>query len=218
MATQHLDLDEQEQIATIQYFWRRYGKWIAVVLVIVAAIQVGWVAWNNWQSSQAQKSAVLFDELSKAVGAGDVAKTDRVFADMKDQFGATSYTAQAALLAARMNYAKGNVDAAKAPLQWLIDSSADSAYKDVARLRLAGVLLEAKQYDPAIQLLRSGMSKSFESLALDRIGDAYFLQNKMDEAKANYLKAYNALPATNDYRRMIDVKLGRMGVAVKDAP
>ena len=213
MATQHLDLDEQEQLANLKHFWNSYGKAITAVAVVAALAYAGWTGWNHWQYNQSQKSAVLFDELSKAVTAGDVAKTDRVFADMKDKFGATSYTAQAALLSARMNYGTGKVDASKAALQWLVDSGAEDAYRDVARLRLAGVQIEAKQYDEAIKLLSGNTSKSFAPLAADRMGDAYALQNKPEEAKAQYLKAYAGLSEQDDYRKMVEVKLARMGAA-----
>ncbi len=212
MATQHLDLDEQEQLANIKHFWNRYGIWITSVVTVVALSYLGWAGWTHWQYSQSQKSAVLFDELSKSVTAGDIAKTDRVFADMKDKFGATSYTAQAALLDARMNYGAGKIDETKAALQWLVDSNAEAAYKDVARLRLAGVHIEAKKYDEAIKLLAGDISKPFAALAADRMGDAYLLQSKADDAKAQYLKAYAGLDERDDYRKMIEVKLARMGV------
>lgn len=218
MATQHLDLDEQEQLATLKHFWDKYGRMVTAVLTVIALSYAGWTAWNIWQTGLEQKSAVRFDEMTRAVASGDIPKTDRVFADMKEQFGATSYTAQAALLDARMNYEKGNVEATKSALQWLVDSSAEAAYRDVARLRLGGVLIEAKQYDQAIKLLSSGISKPFTALAADRLGDAYSLQNKTEEAKAQYQKAYAGLPATDEYRKMIDVKLARMGVTAKDAP
>jgi predicted negative regulator of RcsB-dependent stress response len=218
MATQHLNLDDQEQLAALKHFWDKYGRIVSVVTTVLALSVAGWTAWNIWQTGLEQKSAVRFDEMSRAVASGDIPKTDRVFADMKEQFGATSYTAQAALLDARMNYEKGNVDATKAALQWLVDSSAEAAYRDVARLRLSGVLIESKQYDEAIKLLVGNISKPFAALAADRIGDAYSLQNKNEEAKAQYLKAYAALPASDEYRKMIDVKLARMGVTAKDAP
>ena len=212
MATQHLDLDEQEQLANIKHFWNRYGIWITSIVTVAALSYLSWAAWNYWQSNQAQKSAVVFDELSKAVMAGDIPKTDRVFSDMKDKFGATSYTAQAALLAARMNYGAGKIDASKAALQWLVDSRAEAAYKDVARLRLAGVQIEAKQYAEAEKLLSSDISKPFAALAADRLGDAYALQNKSAQAKAQYLKAYTGLGERDDYRKMIEVKLAQIGV------
>jgi predicted negative regulator of RcsB-dependent stress response len=217
MATQHLNLDDQEQLDDLKHFWKKWGTIITAVTTVAALSFAGWTGWNFWQTGLEQKSAVRFDEMTRAVATGDIPKTDRVFADMKEQFGATSYTAQAALLDARMNYEKGNVDATKAALQWLVDSSAEAAYRDVARLRLGGVLIEAKQYDEAIKLLSSSMSKSFTALAADRIGDAYILQNKTEEAKAQYQKAYAGLPVTDEYRKMIDVKLARLGVTVKDA-
>ncbi|MDI9333884.1 MAG: tetratricopeptide repeat protein [Cytophagales bacterium] len=213
MATQHLDLNEQEQLANIKHFWNRYGKWLSAVLAVAALAYLGWTGWNYWQNNQAQKSAVLFDELSKAVAANDIDKTDRVFADMKNQFGATSYTAQAALLDARLNYSALKTDNAKAALQWLVNSKAEAAYKDLARLRLAGIHIEAKKYDEAIQLLSGNMSPAFVALAADRLGDAYVLQNKLEEAKAQYLKAYAGLNEGDDYRKMVEVKLARMGAA-----
>lgn len=212
MATQHLDLDEQEQIANLKYFWKQYGVWISTVLTVVALSYVGWTGWQWWQNQQSQKAAVLFDELTAAATAGDIAKTDRVFADMKDKFGGVAYTAQAALLDSRMNYEKGQVAPAKAALEWLSNSSAEPAYKDLARLRLAGVLIEAKNYDEAIKLLTGSVSPAFMALAADRLGDAYALQNKISEAKEQYLKAHAGLEPTNEYRKMVEVKLARMGV------
>lgn len=212
MATQHLDLDEQEQIANIKYFWQKYGLWITTAVTVIALTYIGWTGWQWWQNTQAQKAAVLFDELSKSVSAGDVAKTDRVFADMKDKFGGTAYTAQAALLDARMNYEKGNIEPVKAALSWLAISNADAAYKDLAKLRLAGVLIEAKNYDEAIKLLTSDISKPFAALAADRLGDAYMLQNKLAEATAQYKLAYAGLETSGEYRKMVEVKLARLGV------
>ncbi len=212
MATQHLDLDEQEQLATLKHFWQKYGLWISAAVTVFALGYSGWTGWQWWQNNQSQKAAVLFDELSKAATAGDMTKTDRVFADMKDKFGTTAYTAQAALLDARMNYEKGNIEPAKAALQWLASSGAEPAYTDLARLRLAGVLIDTKNYDEAVKLLSSNINKSFEALAADRLGDVYVLQSKNDEAKVHYQKAYAGLGEDNDYRKMIEVKLARLGV------
>lgn len=217
MATQHLDLDEQEQIANIKYFWQKYGTWISALVTTVALVYIGWTGWQWYQNTQAQKAAVLFDELSKSVTAGDLAKTDRVFADMKDKFGGTAYTAQAALLDARMNYEKGNIEPAKAALSWLANSSAEAAYKDLAKLRLAGVLIEAKNYEDAIKILTSSVSPAFAALAADRLGDAYLLQNKLTEATAQYKLAYAGLETSSEYRKMVEVKLARLGVQADPA-
>jgi predicted negative regulator of RcsB-dependent stress response len=214
MATQHLDLEEQEQLANLKYFWQKYGFWISALVTAVALCYLAWTGWQWHQNNQSQKAAVLFDEFGKATATGDLAKSDRIFSDLKSQFASTAYTAQAALLSARANTDKGQAEAAKSALEWLVASSADEAYKDLARLRLAGLLIEAKNYDAAIALLSKDMSKPFEGLAADRLGDAHSLQGKNDEAKTQYQKAYQALPEDNDYRKMIEVKVARLGVDV----
>jgi predicted negative regulator of RcsB-dependent stress response len=218
MATQHLDLDEQEQIANIKYFWQKWGTIITSVVTVVALSYLGWTGWQWYQNSQAQKSAVLFDELTKAVALADITKSDRVLTDMKDKFANTAYTAQAALLNARLNYEKGNLDAAKAALQWLSASGADNSYKDLAKLRLAGMLIEAKNYAEAEKILTSNISKPFAALAADRLADSYMLQNKTEEAKTQYLKAYAELDPHSDYKKMIEVKLAKLGAAPADLP
>ena len=78
----------------------------------------------------------------------------------------------------------------KAALAWVAEKSSDEGYQAVARLRLAGVLAEAKAYDEALKQLSGDFPKEFEALVADRRGDIYNLQGKKAEAKAEYLKAY----------------------------
>ena len=55
----------------------------------------------------------------------------------------------------------------------------------------------------------------FAALAADRRGDVYNLQGKKAEAKAEYEKAYKAFDANSEYRRLVEVKLGSLGVDTK---
>ncbi len=102
MAT-HLDLEEQEQLDQLKAFWKQYGNLITWVLIVALAGFAGWAVWNNWKQEQAIKAGSLYEELNKAVQAGDVDKTSRVFADMRERFAGTGYTQQAALLAAKLS-------------------------------------------------------------------------------------------------------------------
>src|SRR5437868_3715485 len=82
----------------------------------------------------------------------------------------------------------------------------DEGYKAVARLRLAALLVDAKQYDEALKQLAEGYPPEFEALAADRRGDVYSLQGKKPEAKNEYLKAWKGLGDEDDYRRLVEVK------------
>lgn len=212
----HLDLEEQEQLDEIKHFWREYGNLITWALIAVFGAIAGWNGWQYWQRTQAVQSAAMYDEVERAAQAGDTARVERAFSDMKDKFGGTTYAQQAGMLAAKVFVEKGNTDAAKAALAWVADKSSDEGYQAVARLRLAGVLLQAKAYDDALKQLSGEFPKSFEALVADRRGDVYNLQGKKAEAKAEYIKAFKSSDERSEYRRLIEVKLSALGVDPKE--
>ena len=159
----------------------------------------------------------MYDEVDRIARTGDTVKLERALADMKDKFARTTYAQQAGLLAAKVYVEAGKIDAAKSALGWVAESSADEAYQAIARLRLAGVLAQAKAYDDAMKLLSSAFPQEFAGLASDRRGDLLMLQGKRTEAKAAYELAYKALDERAEYRRLVEVKLNALGVDPRPA-
>jgi len=208
----HLDLEEQEQLAELKHFWKRYGNVISWVLIAVFGAVAAWNGYQYWQRNQSSQAAVMYDEVERAAVAGDVPKLERVMADMKDRYAGTAYAEQAALLAARTYHDKGNLDAAKGALAWVAGKGTDAGYQSVARLRLSGMLFETRAYDEALQQLSAPMPKDFAPLAADRSGDILLAQGKKTEAKAQYQSAYKGLDERSDYRRIIEIKLNALGV------
>lgn len=206
----HLDLEEQEQIDQLKHFWKRYGNAITWLLIVVLGAFAAWNGWNYWQRKQGAEAAVMYDEVERAAAAGDLAKLDRVLADVRDRYGATTYAHQAALVAARAYHDKQQPDKAQAALAWVADKG-DEGLRSVARLRLAGLLLDAKAYDRALQQLEGKFSPDFAALAADRRGDVYLAQGKTAQAKAEYQKAYTGLDAQLEYRLLVEVKLNALG-------
>ena len=208
----HLDLEEQEQLAELKHFWKQYGNIITWVLIVVFGTIAAWNGYQYWQGRQGSQASVMYDEVDSAVASGDSARIERSLADMKDRFGGTTYAEQAALLAAKTFYEKGNMDAAKAALVWLSDKATDEGYRSIAKLRLASLQMETKSFDEALKTLTGSFPKDFASLASDRRGDVLLLQGKKLEAKAEYEKAYKGLDERAEYRRLVEVKLNALGV------
>ena len=211
MAT-HLDLEEQEQLDQLKAFWKQYGNLLTWALIAVLAAFAAWNAWNWWQRDQAVKAGAMFDELEAAAGAGDADRAAGVFADMKTRFPRTAFTQQGGLLAARTQFEKGKPDAALATLTWVSENAGEAEYQTVARIRMAGLLLDAKRYDEALKQLDGATAKEFSALVADRRGDILAAQGKQDEAKAAYQKAWNEMDPKVDYRRLIEAKLNVLGV------
>lgn len=209
---QHLDLEEQEQLDELKHFWKQYGNLLTWALIVILGAFAAWNGYQYWQRSQAAQASVMYDEMDRAVKAGDTARIERALADMKERFGSTTYAQQAGLLAAKAYYDKGNTDAARAALGWVAEKAADSGYQAIAKLRLAGILLEKKSYDEALQQLSGSFSKDFSALVADRRGDILLAQGKKSEAKAEYEKAYKAFDERAEYRRLVEFKLNALGV------
>lgn len=208
----HLDLEEQEQLAELKHFWARYGNLITWVLIAVFGTVAAWNGYQYWQGRQSSQASVMYDEVDRAVLSGDMPRIERSLADMKDRFGGTAYAEQAGLLAAKTYFEKGNIEASKASLKWVADKANDAGFKSVAKLRLAGILIETKAYDEALTVLTGSFPKDFAPLASDRRGDVLLLQGKKAEARAEYEKAYKGLDERTEYRRLVEVKLNALGV------
>lgn len=207
-----LDLEEQEQLDELKHFWKQYGDLITWVLIAVLGAFAAWNGYQYWQRSQAAQASVMYDEVERAVQSGDSVKIDRSLADMKDRFGGTTYAQQAGLLAARAYYDKGNIDASRATLKWVAEKAADEGYQAIARLRLAGLLLEKKAYGEALQQVSGSFPPEFAALAADRRGDILVAQGKKSEARVEYEKAYKGMDERAEYRRLVEVKLNALGV------
>jgi len=220
MAT-HLDLEEQEQLDQLKAFWKQYGNLITWTLILVLGAYAAWNGWNWYQREQSTKSGSMFDELEKAAQAGDAATAGRIFSDMKDRYPRTAFTQQGGLLAAKVQFEKGQPDAALTSLAWVSANAQEPQYQTIARLRAAGVLLDQKKFDEALKQLDAELPKNgekeFEALVADRRGDILLAQGKKDEAKAAYEKAWKGMDATVDYRRLIEAKLTSLGAAPADA-
>ncbi|MFD1710738.1 tetratricopeptide repeat protein [Ottowia sp. GY511] len=209
----HLDLEEQEQLDAIKHFWERWGNLITWVLIAVLGAYAAWTGWQYWERRQGALASVLYEEISRNVDAGDVARVERTLADMKDKYGGTTYAAQGALLAAKLLHEKSKSAEAKAALAWVADKASDEGLQASARLRLAGLLMADKAYDEALKQLAGSFPASFVPLAADRRGDVLVLQGKRVEAAAEYGKAYQGLTAdSGDYRRLVGMKLNALGI------
>lgn len=208
----HLDLEEQEQLAELKHFWKQYGDLITWALIAVFGTVAAWNGYQYWQGRQASQASVMYDEVDRAVISGDVPRIERSLADMKDRFASTIYAEQAGLLAAKAFYEKGNIDASKAALTWVADKATDEGYRSIAKLRLAGILLDTKTYDDALKSLSGTFPKDFTPLVSDRRGDILLVQGKKAEARAEYENAYKGLDERAEYRRLVEVKLNALGV------
>lgn len=207
------DLEEQEQLAELKAFWNKFGNLITWVAIIALAGYAGYNFWNQHQRSQSADASALYEEMRLALSVNDNAKVQRIAADVESKFGGTAYAQMAALGAAKGAFDANDLKAAKAQLQWVVDHGSDE-YKSIAKLRMAGVLLDEKSYDEALKVLGTEFAPQFAGSVADRKGDVLVAQNKLVEARAAYTAALAAMDPKSPGRKLVEVKLESIGGTV----
>lgn len=181
-----LDLEEQEQVEELKAWWRQHGGLISAVVLAIALGFAGWQAWRWYQANQSAQASVLYDTVSKAVQANDAKALRDAAGSLVENYPRTLYASMGALVAARHYFDRNDLKTAKAQLQWVIERAPSDDFRDLARLRLAAVLLDEKAYDEALKLLEAKTAASYEAQYAAMRGDVLLAKNQAGEARAAY--------------------------------
>jgi predicted negative regulator of RcsB-dependent stress response len=202
-----LDLQEQEQLEEFKAWWKDNRNFILGSLIVAVVTIGGWRGWQYYHHNQSTQAAMLYSEFVKQLEGNDAGRVNDAAAAVMDRFGSTAYASRAALLAAQVNEHDKDATRAKAQLQWVIDHAGEAELRDVARLRLASLLLDEAKYAEAISLLNVEHSASFDGLYGDLRGDVLSAQGKPEEARSAYKLALEKTDPKSMYRNLIQMKL-----------
>lgn len=207
------DLEEQERIDALKDWWKRWGNAVSLLLGAAILLLAGWQGWRYYNAVKAREAATAFAAIGDTSAAIDAKKARDAAGILLEKYPRTAYAPKAALLAAKANYEANNAKSAQAQLDWVVKNSKDPALRDVARLRLAAIALDAKRFGEAEQLLASEHQAAFAALFLDMRGDLALAQGKRKEARNAYQSALAKLGKTEAYRQIVEVKLNALGEA-----
>ena len=205
------DLEEQEQLDELKSWWHQHSKLILLVVMAVTVTVAGFQGWRYYHNKQSLEAGELYSQLQAAAGAGELKKIQDIAAAMVEKYPRTTYAAFAALAGAKAAFSSGDAAGAKTRLQWVIDNARDDEMREVARLRMAAVLLDEKKFDEALKLLEIKHSEPLSALYADLKGDVLVAQAKNAEARAAYQLALDKSDAKSPYRGLIQLKLDALG-------
>lgn len=207
------DLEEQEQLEAMKAWWKQYGNLVLLAIIACLVTIAAFQGWRYYRQQQSIAAVTLYEQLERAERAHDAKTARGIAAQITDKYASTRYAVMAALTVARASFDAGDLAAAKVQLQWVIDHAKEDEMRDVARLRLAGVLLDEKNYAAALQMLEGKHGDAFGGLYSDLKGDILVAQGKVAEARSAYQAAYDRSDAQSSYRAVIQAKLDALGDA-----
>ncbi len=188
------DLEEQEQIAALRGWWKQYGGWATGLLLAIAMGWLGWYGWQTYQKTQNAEASRVFLVLQQASAQHNTSQVKQAAGELVNQYPRSQFAALGALLAATTLESAGDPKSAEAQLVWVADNGKD-AVRGVARLRLAGIQMDQKDYDAALKTLSETAPAGFAARFDAARGDVYVAQGKLTEARASYDAALKNLEA-----------------------
>ena len=218
------DLEEQEKIDEIKTWWKQYGNRLINLLLAIVLVAAAWQAWNWYQRRQSGEASIIYSVLQQAAQAKDVARINATSGELLEKFPNSSYAPLGALISAKAMLEAGDAKTAKLQLAWVSTNGKDEV-RDLARLRLAAILLDEKAYDEALKSLDGSVSAGFEARFADTRGDVLLAQGKKTEAISAYQAALTRLTeqekSANDqggsansvFREVIQLKIDANGGA-----
>lgn len=209
------DLEEQEQLSAIKAWWEKNGNIVSGAVLVVALAVAGVQGWRWYDGKQALESGAIYGALAQAASVKDAGKV-AVLADELVKKHAGSVSAMLGVMqAGEVAFEAGDAKAARSRFEWVAANKVDPLLADLARLRVASLQLDAKEYDAALATLQASPNAAFAGRYADLRGDVLFAQGKKDDAKAAYKLAVDASAAAGQqaaaFRSFVQNKLDALG-------
>ncbi len=205
------DLEEQEQLDVLKAWWKTNGTTVVLAVAAFVAVVAGVQGWRVYQKNRLHQAALVYEVVQNGVQSADAKRIREAAGQLIEKYPGTPQASRAALLAAGANYGLGDAKSAKAQLQWAVEHAKEDAVRDIARLRLAGILLDEKAYANAMKTLEAPHEKAFDGLFSDLEGDVLAAQGKMADARVAYQAALEKTDEKSAYRQIVQMKLDSMG-------
>jgi len=205
------DLEEQEQIATLKGWWKDNGTFVLGALVAVSLAVSGWFGWRNWQAGQAASAGAQYESLVRAAQGGDLKAMREAGAALAENYAGTVYASLGALASAKTLFDRGDLKGSRAQLQWVMEKGATDDFKDLARLRMAAVLLDEKGYDEALKLMEAKPAAPLEPQYAAMKGDLLVAKNQPAEARTAYRAALEKAGGSEAFRASVQMRLDALG-------
>jgi predicted negative regulator of RcsB-dependent stress response len=210
-------LTEQEQIELLKTWIKQYSLVILAGMALAFVSITGWRYWQQRQNKIISHASSVYDEML-TVRAQNNASATLVQADkLFTHYPHTVYSQMAALMLARDAINKKDFAAAEKHYEWVIDHSSVDSFRQIARIRLARVLLVNGNPQKSLDTLKTVNEKSYQGMIEEVKGDAYLAMHNIALAREAYKKALAELPNAEVIRPLLQMKYDNLATSTPQA-
>ncbi|HEC07864.1 MAG TPA: tetratricopeptide repeat protein [Thiolapillus brandeum] len=180
---------EEEQVEAIKKWWKENGKSVVGGIALGLAVVGGGKGWLEYQRIQAENASANFENFSQAALVGNLETAVQRGEALIREYKGSTYALFTALELARLQYQAGDKDKAKARLQWVLDNSSRDAISQLAKIRMARLLLDMKNFDAAAELAANPADDAYLGEFLSIQGDVKLARGDREAARTAFAQA-----------------------------
>jgi len=211
-------LTDRDQEEALRNWWRENWKWILAGVALGLGLLAAYQYWQTYQAQRASAAAKVYADLQKALTSNDLDQAGRLLTDLASDHPKSGYTQQGHLLLAKRAADAGKFEDAIKHLRDVAGTSGDEELAQVARLRLARLLIQTGKHEEVLQSLNVEKAGAFSAQVHEIRGDALVAKGDAQGARAEYAAALEPDAKGQIDRPTVELKLRDVGGEVPAAP
>lgn len=205
-----MDTAEQE-LEALKQWWNENGRTVVIGIVLGLGGVFGWTTYQQRLEANAEALSAMYQQIIDATSEGQHDVVRAQAAAIIESSPKSGYAVLGSLLAARSAYAQKDLDAAKNHLFWVIQNADKPTFKDVARIRLARVLVEENRLNEARANLDGVEARSFSPTVDEIRGDIRMIEGDIAGAREAYRRILSADNVSSATRERVQMKVDDLG-------
>jgi len=205
-------ITEQEQIELLKSWVKQYSLVILAGVLIAATAITGWRYWQQRQHRILSHASAVYDEMLTMRAQNDSSATLVQAQKLFEHYPQTTYGQMAAFMLARAAVVKQDYPEAEKQLNWIKAHSNINSMRQIARIRLARIMIAQHKPQDALDELKHVDDKNFSGLIDEVKGDAYLAMKDTTNARLSYQQALDELPNAEVIRPVLRMKYDNLTI------
>ena len=195
-------LTDEEQVERLKNWWSENGRSVVATLVLTVAGAAGWRWYDTQRVETLQAASETYEAYLEATGDARA----ELAANLAAEYGDTSYATFSLLHQAKETADANDLEGAVAVLGRIVEADGSRLLRDIARLRIARLLMEQGDADGALAVLAEVTSQGFRALVLELKGDIHRRNGERELAHEAYLSAFAEM-REGEQRPVLEMKV-----------
>jgi hypothetical protein len=178
------EVDEEVRREQFKKLWDKYSLYFIALMVLIVAAVGGWRGYQYLEAKKAAEAGAIFEKAVELSEQGKHAEAETAFADLAAK-APSGYRTLARLRAAAEASARDPKAAAKMYDDIAADSGVGSEWRDLAKIRAAGLLVDSASYADIQQRLETSATpkSTFRHSAREMLALSAWRNNDMTAAR-----------------------------------